>query len=63
MGVEPSEDGGGTFVFREYFAVSGRIKKTVIPHGVVPPMRKALHTLSQLIGGTEYDVKHVDAPE
>lgn len=63
MGVEPREGGGGTFIFREYFAVSGRIKKTVLPHGVIPPMRKALHELSQLIGGTEYDVKHVHPPE
>jgi hypothetical protein len=63
MGVEPSADGGGVFVFREYFAVSGPIKKTVLPHGVVPPMRKAFHKLSQLIGGTEYDVKHVHAPD
>ena len=61
MGVEPTKNGGGTFIFREYFDVKGRVKQAVIPHGVVPPMRQALHKLSQLIGGTEYDVKHVEA--
>jgi hypothetical protein len=29
----------------------------------VLPMRQALQKLSQLIGGTEYDVKHVSAPD
>jgi hypothetical protein len=62
MGVVPGE-GGGAFIFREYFTVSGAIKNAVIPHGVMPPMRKALHKLSQLIGGTEYHVKHIDAPD
>jgi hypothetical protein len=61
MGVEPAKNGGGIFIFREYFDVKGRVKQAVIPHGVVPPMRKALHSLSQLIGGTEYEVKHVKA--
>jgi hypothetical protein len=42
MGVVPGEDGGGAFIFREYFSVSGTIKNAVIPHGVVHPMRKAL---------------------
>jgi hypothetical protein len=59
MGVEPGENGGGTFVFKEYFDIEGRIKKTVIPYGVAAAMRQAFHKLSQLIGGTEYDVKHV----
>lgn len=59
MGVEPAENGGGTFIFREYFDVKGPIKHTIIPHGVVPPMRQVLHKLSQLIGGTDYDVNHV----
>ena len=63
MGVEPREGGGGTFIFREYFAVSGRIQNAVIPHGVVLPMREGFHKLSQLIGGTEHDVRHVDAPD
>ena len=63
MGVEPAENGGGTFIFHEYFDLSGRIEQAVLPHGVVPPMRQALHKLSQMIGGTEYDVKHVKAPE
>jgi len=63
MGVEPREDGGGTFIFREYFAVSGRIQNAVIPHGVVLPMREGFHKLSQLIGGTEHDVRHVDTPD
>jgi hypothetical protein len=63
MGVEPREDGGGTFIFREYFAVSGRIQNAVIPHGIVLPMREGFHKLSQLIGGTEYDVRHVDTPD
>ena len=61
MGVEPEEKGGGTFVFHEYFEVYGRIKNSVIPHGVVAPMRQGFHKLSQLIGGTEYDVRHVNA--
>lgn len=60
MGVEPGQD-GGTFIFREYFEVRGRIKEAVIPHGVVPPMQKALHKLSELIDGSEYDVRHVAA--
>lgn len=60
MGVEPVEN-GGTLIFREYFDVKGRGKNTVIPYGIVLPMRQALHKLSQLIGGTEYDVKHVKA--
>jgi hypothetical protein len=63
MGVEATEDGGGTFIFREYFAVGGLIKETVIPHGVVLPMKRALDKLSRLIGGTEYDVRHVNAPD
>ena len=63
MGVEAAKSGGGTFIFREYFDVKGRVKKAVIPYGVVPPMRQALHKLSQLIGGTEYHVKHVTAPK
>ncbi len=63
MGIVPGEDGGGTLMFREYFTVSGRIGNTVIPHGIVLPMREGLHKLSQLIGGTEYDVKHIDAPD
>lgn len=63
MGVVPGEDGGGVFVFREYFTVGGSIKNAVIPRGVVPPMQQALRTLSQLIGGTAYDVKHVAAPD
>jgi hypothetical protein len=63
LGVEPREGGGGALIFREYFAVSGRIQQTVIPHGIVLPMRKALQKLSQLIGGTEYDVRHVSAPD
>ena len=63
MGIEPSEGGGGVFVFREYFAVSGRIESAIIPHGVVPLMQKAFHKLSQLIGGTEYDVQHVQSPD
>ena len=62
MGIEPSEGGGGVFVFREYFAVSGRLESAIIPHGIVLPMQKAFHMLSQLIGGTEYDVKHVQSP-
>lgn len=61
MGVEPAEN-GGTFIFREYFDVKGRVQKTVIPHGIVLPMKQALHKLSQLIRGTEYVVKHVNAP-
>lgn len=62
MGVEPDKKGGGKFVFREYFDVKGRVKRAVLPHGVVPPMRIAMRKLSKLIGGTEYDVKHVKAP-
>ena len=61
MGVEP-RPGGGTVIFREYFEVSGPIKNTVIPHGIVLPMRQAFQNLSRLIGGTQYEVKHVDAP-
>jgi hypothetical protein len=60
MGVEP-RPGGGTFIFREYFDVSARIMSAVIPHGIVLPMRQAFQKLSQLIGGTAYDVKHVRA--
>lgn len=62
MGVEPVEN-GGTFIFREYFDVKGHVKNTVIPYGIVLPMRQALHELSQLIGGTEYDVQHVKAQQ
>jgi hypothetical protein len=62
MGVAP-RPGGGTFIFREYFDVSGRIQSAVIPHGIVLAMRQAFRKLSQLIGGTEYDVKHVSAPD
>ena len=47
MGVEPAENGGGTFIFHEYFDLAGRIEQAVLPHGVVPPMRQALHKLSQ----------------
>ena len=61
MGVEPGQD-GGTFVFREYFEVGGRMEETVIGHGVLPAMRKAFGKLSKLIGGTGFDVKHVSAP-
>ena len=50
MGVEPAEDGGGTFIFHEYFDLTGRIEQAVLPHGVVPPMRQALHKLSQMVG-------------
>ena len=50
MGVEPAEN-GGTFIFHEYFDVQGRVQNAVIPHGIVLPMRQALHKLSQLIGG------------
>ena len=32
MGVVPGEDGGGAFIFREYFSVSGRIKKLSLIH-------------------------------
>jgi hypothetical protein len=60
MGVGPAEN-GGTFIFQEYFDTNGRIKKTVIPYGVVAVMRQAFHKLSKLIGGTEYEVKHVKA--
>jgi len=60
MGVEPAQS-GSTFIFREYFDVTGSVKKTVIPYGIVLPMKEALHKLSQLIGGTEYDVKHINA--
>lgn len=61
MGVEPAAGGGGTLIFREYFEVKGRVSQAVIPHGVALLMRQALQKLSELIGGTEYDVKHVDA--
>jgi hypothetical protein len=62
MGVEPNPtDVGGTFIFREYFDVKGSIQEAVIPHGVVPPMKRAFHMLSKLIGGTDYDIKHVNA--
>jgi hypothetical protein len=63
MGVEPEEKGGGSFVFQEYFDIKGRIKSTVVPYGVVAAMRQAFHKLSQFIGGTEYDVKHVKAQD
>jgi hypothetical protein len=60
MGVELAES-GGTFIFQEYFDTYGRIKKSVIPFGVIPVMRQAFLKLSKLIGGTEYEVKHVKA--
>lgn len=62
MGVEPNKKGGGKFIFREYFDVQGRVKQAILPHGVVPPMRIAMRKLCKLIGGTEYEVKHVKAP-
>jgi hypothetical protein len=58
FGVVPGKN-GGTFVFREYFAADGRVKRAVIPHGLVLPMRQAFKKLSKLIGGTELDVRHV----
>ena len=58
FGVIP-EKNGGTFVFREYFDAKGRVKRAVIPHGLVLPMRQAFKKLSKLIGGTELDVRHV----
>ena len=58
FGVVP-EKNGGTFVFREYFDAKGRVKRAVIPHGLVLPMRQAFKKLSKLIGGTELDVRHV----
>ena len=58
FGVIPEKD-GGTFVFREYFDAKGRVKRAVIPHGLVLPMRQAFKKLSKLIGGTELDVRHV----
>ncbi len=54
-----AEKNGGTFVFREYFDAKGRVKRAVIPHGLVAPMRQAFKKLSKLIGGTELDVRHV----
>ncbi len=58
FGVVP-ETNGGTFVFREYFTAKRRVKRAVIPHGLVLPMRQAFKKLSKLIGGTELDVRHV----
>lgn len=58
FGVVPEEK-GGTIVFREYFDVKGRVKRSVIPYGIVPLMRQALKNLSKLIGGTEHNVRHV----
>jgi hypothetical protein len=57
MAVEPRPD-GGTFIFREYYEVSGRIGAAVIPHGVVLVMQQAFEKLCQLIGGTDCSVKH-----
>lgn len=62
MGVEPNKTGGGKFIFREYFDVQGRLKRAILPRGVVPPMRMAFKKLSKLIGGTEHDIGHVKAP-
>ncbi len=61
MGVEPAADGGGRFIFLEYFDVHGPIHYGVIPHGVALVMHKAFEKLSALIGGTELDVRHVRA--
>lgn len=57
MGVEAAPEGGGTFIFREYYDVEGRIEQAVIPHGVVLAMGQAFKKLSELIGGTEHDVR------
>jgi hypothetical protein len=62
MGVEPLEN-GGTFIFREYYDLPGSVQNAVIPHGVVLAMKQAFSKLSKLIGGTEYDVKHVKAQQ
>lgn len=59
MGVLPGQDGGGTFVFREYFELQDRPESAIIPHGVVLAMKQAFGRLSKLIDGTEYDVWHV----
>lgn len=61
MAVEPSKDGGGTFVFLEYFDVDGRLKNAVIPHGEVLSMRIVFHKLSPFMGGTDYAVNPIDA--
>ena len=58
FGVVPGKN-GGTFVFREYFDAKGRVKRAVIPHGLVLPLRQAFKQLSKLIGGTELDVRHI----
>ena len=61
MGIEPADGGGGTFIFREYYDVKGKLQNTVIPHGVVLAMKQAFGKLSKLIGGTEFDVREASS--
>src|SRR6476469_5903976 len=58
VGIESAAD-GGTFQFREYFSIDGRMRRVVVTHAILLLGSRALHNLSKLIGGTSVEVRHV----
>lgn len=60
MGVQAT-DGGGVFLFREYFCVDGALRRALVSRGVVILGRRALRNLSKLTGGTSAEFRHVAA--
>ncbi len=61
MGVQAAAGagGGGDYVFREYFTVDGALRRALVSPGILILGQRALHNLSQLIGGTSADFRHV----
>jgi hypothetical protein len=62
MGVQAAA-GGGEFLFREYFNVDGAVRRALVPPGIVILGRQALGNLSELIGGTSVEFRHVPAKD
>jgi hypothetical protein len=58
--VEPMDERGGKFIFREYFDDLGRVEQSILPHGVAAVFKQALGNLARLIGGTEYAMTTVN---
>ena len=61
MGVQDAAGGGGVFLFREYFSVDGALRRAAVSRGIVILGRRALRNLSELIGGTSVEFRHVPA--
>jgi hypothetical protein len=61
MSVQATADGGGDFVFREYFRIDGTLRRALVSHGIVILGKRAMSNLSNLIDGTSAKFRQVPA--